>query len=251
MHKFFANSLFIGKKLQYLPHCHSTNKVAAELLTKSNPPEGMVVLTENQTAGKGQRGNHWESEPGKNLTFSIILYPNLLLIKDQFYLNMIISLGVADALKTELGIDVKVKWPNDILVNDKKISGILIENALRSTAIEHAIVGIGLNVNQTMFPVEKATSMAELTLMNYDLNNVFNQVIQSIEKYYLLIRSGDLKRIKQAYLSNLYWINEVHLFESDGVFSGQIVDIDDGGKLVVESNQQRDAYDIKEISFLK
>lgn len=251
MHKFFANSLFLAKKLEILPHCHSTNKVAADLLNKERPPEGTVILTEDQTAGKGQRGNQWESEPYKNLTFSIIFYPHFLLIRDQFYLNMIISLGISEALKPELGNEVKVKWPNDIYVNDYKICGILIENAIKGSMMEHSIIGIGLNVNQTLFSVDKATSMSELTLMNYDLNDVFNRVIQSIEKYYLLLRNGDLDKIKKAYLNNLYWINEVHLFESNGVFSGQIVNVDEVGRLVIESNQKRDTYDIKEVTFIK
>lgn len=251
MHKFFANSLFVGKKLEILPHCHSTNKVAVEMLTHEKLPEGTIILTENQTSGKGQRGNQWESEPHQNLTFSVIFYPGFLFIKDQFYLNMIASLAVADALKTFFAKDVKVKWPNDVYVNDKKICGILIENTLKGTVIEHSVIGIGLNVNQSEFTVEKATSMADLTLMNYDLNDVFNRVIQSIEKYYLLLRQGDLKSIRLIYLENLYWMKETHLFESNAVFSGQIVDIDEVGRLVVESGSHTNVYDFKEIKFLK
>ena len=250
MHKFFANSLFLGKKLEILPHCHSTNNVAVEMLGAGTQPEGTVVITENQMAGKGQRGNSWESEPHKNLTFSVILNPHFLAIKDQFYLNMITSLGILEALQTELN-EVTIKWPNDIYVQDKKICGILIENLLKGGLIEHSIVGIGLNVNQISFIDAKATSMAELTLQSYDLNDIFNRVIQSIEKYYLQMRNGNLSGIRKSYLSNLYWLNEVHLFEADTVFSGEIVDVDENGRLVVESNSYKTAYDIKEITFLE
>ncbi len=251
MNKFFANSLFVGKKLEILPHCHSTNRVAVKMVTHAKPPEGTIVLTENQTSGKGQRGNQWESESSQNLTFSIIFYPGFLFIKDQFYLNMIASLAVVDALKIFIANRIKVKWPNDVYVNDKKICGILIENTLKGTVIEHSVVGIGLNVNQSEFSIEKATSMADLTLISYDLNDVFNQVILSIEKYYLLLRQGGLKSIRQVYLENLYWMNEMHLFESNEIFSGQIVDIDEVGRLIVESGSERGAYGYKEIKFLK
>ena len=250
MHKFFANSLFIGKKLEILPHCHSTNNVALEMLNQAPQPEGTVVITENQTSGKGQRGNHWESEPYKNLTFSIILNPNFLAPADQFYLNMVASLGVSDALKSEL-TGVSIKWPNDIYARNKKISGILIENSLKGGVIENAVIGIGINVNQTDYREAKATSMAEITLQSYDLNDIFNRVIKSIEKYYLLMRQGSFARIREAYLSNLYWLNEVHLFQADTVFSGEIVDVDERGRLVIQSNAYRTAYDIKEIVFLE
>lgn len=251
MHKFFANSLFIGKKLEILPHCHSTNQVAGEILVKEKPHEGTIILTENQQAGKGQRGASWESNPGENLTFSIILYPSFLLIKHQFYLNIIVSLAVAGALRKHIGHGIKVKWPNDIYVGDKKICGILIENGLRGTQIEHTVVGIGLNVNQLEFKSEKATSLSEMTLEQYDLNVVFNEVIQNVEKHYLLLKSGQLERIKSLYLDNLYWINETHLFDANGVFSGQIVDVNESGKLIVESNHVKHSYDIKEIAFVE
>ncbi len=251
MHKFFANSLFLGKKVEILPHCHSTNEVAVEMLVHEKLPEGTIIITEDQTKGKGQRGNQWESEPGKNLTFSLVLYPKSLSIKDQFYLNMITSLGICSALRNFLSSGIKVKWPNDVYVNNRKICGILVENALKGSTIEQTVIGIGLNVNQTEFIVEKATSMADLTLMNYDLNEVFDKVVQSIEKYYLQLKHSELKSIRQDYLDNLYWMNELHVFDSNGVFSGQIVDIDENGKLVVESNNERAAYDIREISFIK
>ena len=251
MHKFFANSLFIGKKLENLPHCHSTNQIAGEMLNHDRPPEGTVVITDNQTAGKGQRGAQWESAAGQNLTFSILFYPHFLLIKHQFYLNMIISLGVARALQHELGGKVKIKWPNDILVSDKKICGILIENSLKGSKIEYSITGIGLNVNQKEFAYEKATSLSDLTLTDYDLNDVFNKVIRGIEQYYLMLKAGDLDKIRSDYLDNLYWLNERHVFDAQGIFSGQIVDVDETGKLLVETNHQVNAYDIKEIVFVE
>ena len=144
-----------------------------------------------------------------------------------------------------------MKWPNDIYVGDNKICGILIENSLKGTSIEHTTVGVGLNVNQELFSSDKATSMKEISLIKYDLAEVLDQVLQSIEKNYLKLRSGDLKGIQQEYLENLYWINETHLFDSNGIFSGVIVGVDEKGSLIVTSNGESSTYDIKEIRFIE
>ena len=158
---------------------------------------------------------------------------------------------MAEYASGELGTKVKVKWPNDIYVGDRKICGILIENSIRGNLIENTVVGIGFNVNQVEFEVDKATSLAELTLEDYDLMNVLESIIRSVEKYYLKLRSGKFDEIRKEYLSNLYWLNETHLFGADRVFSGQIVDIDAFGRLVIESNNERSTYDIKEIAFIE
>ena len=149
----------MGHSLVFMPECHSTNDEASRLIQNSNVLEGTVVITGNQTAGRGQRGNAWFSEPGKNLTFSILIKPSFLSVKNQFYLNIAFSLGLFDYLKEVLKTEVKIKWPNDILVNGKKICGILIENHLQAQHIQHSIVGIGLNVNQHHHLLATATSM--------------------------------------------------------------------------------------------
>ena len=141
-----------------LPSCRSTNQVASDLLSVKKPNEGLVVLTRNQTEGRGQRGSHWESEPGKNLTFSTILKPTFLPISRIFDLTIVASLAIVRSL-ADFGLEsCKIKWPNDIYCRDAKIAGILIENAVRANQIEWAIVGIGLNVNQTKFLTADATS---------------------------------------------------------------------------------------------
>ena len=251
MHKIFANSLFIGKKIEILPHCHSTNKIAGQMLGSGEAPEGTIILTHNQTAGKGQRGNSWESEPGKNLTFSLVLNPRFLSVRDQFFLNIITSLAVAETLERELGPWVKVKWPNDIYAKDQKICGILIENGLRGSTIESSVVGIGLNVNQTSFETGKATSMSEMTLKEYDLELLLEELVYSLERQYIRLRKGELKQLKREYHDKLYWMNEVHLFESEEVFSGQITGVDAQGKLVIQIAGQDSSFDIKEIRFIK
>lgn len=139
-----------GYNIIDLEECESTNSRLAGIARQS--PDGTVVITSRQTAGRGQRGNSWEAEPGKNLTFSLLLKPEQVAAHDQFYISEAVALGIADSLRRYLpGSPVTVKWPNDIYAGDKKICGILIENSLSGNLIGHSIAGIGINVNQRIF----------------------------------------------------------------------------------------------------
>ena len=141
MHKFFAKTLFLGKKVVFLPQCHSTNDHLAQLARDSKEPEGLTLYADQQSDGKGQRGNVWVSEPGKNILLSILLRPKFLLLQKQHYLNLITGLALIDVLNQEAS-DVVLKWPNDVYVGEKKIAGILIENNSRGNAIESSIIGV-------------------------------------------------------------------------------------------------------------
>lgn len=135
-------------RIVWLDSCGSTNDALTEI---DGADHGTVAVCRRQTAGRGQRGNKWESEPGKNLTFSILLCPDIE-ARSQFEMSMLVSLAVADFIDAVLGRRAaKVKWPNDIYVADGKICGILIENRLSGTMLERAVAGIGINVNQTVF----------------------------------------------------------------------------------------------------
>ena len=129
MYKILAKTVFVGKKIIFLPSCHSTNEVTSSFLENGGLPEGTIVVTNKQTAGRGQRGNTWESEPEKNLTFSTIFKPDFVSLAHQFQLNIVVSLGILDALNT-IKEGFQVKWPNDIYYGNKKICGILIQNSI-------------------------------------------------------------------------------------------------------------------------
>ena len=135
--------------LEKIEDVTSTNDYLSQLCKNNETKEFYTVWAERQTAGRGQRGNSWESEPGKNLTFSIVLYPTVLKARQQFYLSMLVSTAVVYALNNYTK-GFSVKWPNDIYWNDKKIAGILIENELEGNYVMQSIVGIGLNVNQEL-----------------------------------------------------------------------------------------------------
>ena len=251
MYKIPARTLFMGQKLIYVPECHSTNSLLNELNDKSQLPEGTVMITDKQTAGRGQRGNSWEAEPGLNLTFSLLLRPRFLEAKDQFLLSMAVSVAIAGALQVTIQQPIKLKWPNDIMVADKKIGGILIESQLQGTTLTCSVVGIGINVNQPSFIYMGATSMHTIAGRFFQLDDLFQPLMESIEHSYLDLRAGNLTSLKQRYLESLFKYNEPHWFESGGErFSGSIHDVDENGRLCVESQGAMRTFSFKEVKFL-
>ncbi|MFM9836948.1 MAG: biotin--[acetyl-CoA-carboxylase] ligase [Cyclobacteriaceae bacterium] len=252
MYKILASTLFFGKNIVFVPECHSTNTLLLDLAQRTSQPEGTLVISNKQTQGRGQRGNGWETEDGKNLTMSLLLKPTFLSIKDQFYLTIAVSLGVHDFLVQRLVGDVKIKWPNDVMVGEKKITGILIENSLAGEKLQQSVVGIGLNVNQKVFSVGIATSMALEVKKEFDLSTELNFLMERVEKRYLQLRSGKNVELKEAYLKNLYRIGEEHVFTSNGQrLTGKIEGVDESGKLKINSSGQVASFGLKEISFAR
>jgi BirA family biotin operon repressor/biotin-[acetyl-CoA-carboxylase] ligase len=253
MHNFEPNTLFIGKNLIYLPTCHSTNDIAAEKIQQSDVFEGTVIVTSYQTAGRGQRGNAWETAPDQNLTFSLILRPSFLRASEQFRLSMVVSLGVYDFLSEFLDESLRIKWPNDMFVGTQKIGGILIENILQGSSIGYSIVGIGLNINQLEFVVPTATSLRREVRQpfRYDLEPLLNKLLIQLEKNYLALKNDSFDGIKIRYLSKLFRYQEYHYFRRNGsLFIGQIVGVDETGRLAVETNNYLEYFDLKEIEFV-
>ncbi len=253
MYKILANTIFLGKDVHFLPDCHSTNDIALQMVRKSQAKEGTIVICGHQMSGKGQRGNVWVSEPGKNLTMSLVLKPDFLDISEQFFLNMSIAIGIRNFLDDYIP-NAKVKWPNDIVVPGfGKIGGVLIENILTGSSWEYSVVGIGINVNQISFSNPKATSMVKISQNNFDLNELFRLIITRIEQSYLKLKKGKIQEIRREYLSHLYLLNQKAAFESDGKeFLGEIQGVDDSGKLQIadEARGVRE-FDLKEVVFLE
>lgn len=162
--------------VEVLPSATSTNAVARERAA-AGVPSGHTVMAVEQTAGRGQRGNSWEAEPGANATFSIVIRPEGIGAREQFIVSQAVSLAVVDALAAR-GIEACVKWPNDIYVGERKICGILIENVLRGTALTVSVAGIGINVNQVVFRSDapNPVSMAMLTGDSYEPLDIVRDV---------------------------------------------------------------------------
>ena len=251
MYKILANTLFLGKDLLYLPECHSTNDVALQKYKNKEASEGSIIITDRQTAGRGQRGNRWDSEPHQNLTFSLVLTPRFLAPREQFGLNMAVTLGIRAGLSPFLP-DVLVKWPNDIVhATEGKLGGILIENTINHRGIELSIIGIGLNINQTAFDYPNATSVAAITGATLVKEKVFASVLLHLEKFYLLLKKEGARQIKPLYLSHLFRLDELSSYDDGEKFLGKITGITDEGKLVIQKESGSiHQYAFKEVRFV-
>ena len=251
MYKILANTLFLGKEIIYLPTCHSTNDVASDLVSNSATLEGVFVITDQQIKGKGQRGNTWLSQKGENIMFSLILKPTFLNPMKQFYLNMISSLAVMRTVQHFLPNElIRVKWPNDVLVGQEKVAGILIENSLSGSEVSSSIFGIGLNVNQNDFQGLNATSMAKKANVQFDKQQVLEILFSEIERLYLALNNRDELGIKAEYLENLYGYGSKIRLYSEYEFEGEIIDVDNSGLLNVRDGANVHEFDFKEVTFL-
>ncbi|MBX0291043.1 biotin--[acetyl-CoA-carboxylase] ligase [Hymenobacter sp. HSC-4F20] len=249
----YPQTLFTGQQLVWLPECPSTNTEAQQLAVQNRATDGCCVITDKQTAGRGQRGNQWEAAPGENLTLSVVWRPTFLAATDQFLLSQAVALAVHDWLTTLLGPDpaLRVKWPNDIFFGSQKLGGILIENTLSGAKIQHSIVGIGLNINQQQFGVPTATSLSRLTNRVYMLPTLAARLLESLERRYLQLRAGKISQLRTEYLRVLYRFQEEHEYESAGQrFRGQIVGVDEAGRLAVASRGHLHYFDLKQIRYL-
>ena len=251
------NTLFVGQNIIELDQVDSTNTYATNLIKQLDIPEGSVIFTRNQTNGRGQLGNIWRAERGKNLTFSLILHPGFLPVDKQFYLSKITSLAVLGMLTEILNTsryDIKIKWPNDILVNNEKIGGILIENILRSNFLQSSVIGVGININQIDFSgiEKKATSLATLLGKEFDIREILNLFCTHFEAYYLMIRQMHFDTITQLYLNKLYRFNEWAGFSVNGkMFHSMIINVEENGLLVLSDSKNKvSKFNFKEIVFL-
>ncbi|MFN3316125.1 MAG: biotin--[acetyl-CoA-carboxylase] ligase, partial [Raineya sp.] len=145
--------------------CQSTNLTALELIENDDYFEGTTIITDHQTAGRGQQENTWEAEQGQNITLSVILTPQMLKVQEQFFLNMAVTLAIYDLLQGLVSnpTALKIKWSNDLLYQNKKICGILIQNIISGQNIAKSVVGIGININQMTFKESQAISLAQIT----------------------------------------------------------------------------------------
>jgi BirA family transcriptional regulator, biotin operon repressor / biotin---[acetyl-CoA-carboxylase] ligase len=247
-------TLFTGHQLVFLPQCDSTNRIAQDLVIKNKATEGCVVITGCQTQGRGQRGNTWEAAPNQNVTLSVVLHPGFLAIGQQFYLNICTSLAVLDLVQGFLpahAADIKVKWPNDIYYGNKKLGGILIENTIRGKLLQHAILGIGLNINQISFAHPGAVSWQMITGKPYSLRAVVEGLLEKLEARYLALRQGKWESLKREYLQQLYRYQQEHFFRVEHqTVAGTILGIDAHGQLGVQIGGKVRYFDFKEIAFV-
>ncbi len=238
-------------KITWLAETVSTNHEATQHLTSA--AEGSVWATLHQTAGRGQQGNRWESEAGKNLLFSLLLRPEWLPADYQFYISKVTSLGVRDFL-VQQGLETSIKWPNDGYADNRKMVGILIEHHLGGNVLNASVIGIGINLNQEKFVSDapNPTSFKLETGRSLDLQKVLPEVIACIMYRYRQLEQGLLKQLDDDYRHHLYRFDEWHWFEKNGKrFRGKIAGVHRSGELSMEhDNGVVKNYVFKEIAFV-
>lgn len=240
----------------HIPQVDSTNRYAHQLITSGSAGEGDVITTHNQTSGVGQVDNFWESEPGKNLTMSIIVEPRHLEASNQFVITQQVSLAIWQTIKSYLkGHNVYIKWPNDIYVNSLKLGGVLIQNFILGSSISFSIIGIGININQRDFlsDAPNPVSMAQITNESFDITMVRDSILNRFNDHYNdSLYTHSFIGLKQQYLSKLFRINELTSFEdSQGKFRGKIKDVDEYGRLIImKETGMVSKYLLKEVKMI-
>lgn len=233
----------------------STNVYLKELMQEASLADFTIVIANEQLNGKGQMGSSWQSEKGKNLTFSVLKHHANLNVRDQFYLNMVVSLAIFKTLNSFKIPDIHIKWPNDILSGKNKICGILIENIFFGQKITSSVIGIGLNVNQTQFAgLPNVSSLQLLKGKNFDLDEVLNLVVKNLEKLFIDFEKGLQESLKEAYLNVLFRKDKVSTFtnlKNNELFTGIIRNVSEEGKLIVQVEDEiLKSFDLKEVKLM-
>ncbi|MDR2825123.1 MAG: biotin--[acetyl-CoA-carboxylase] ligase [Prevotellaceae bacterium] len=241
----------------HLSETPSTNALMTEMLRVKTLPSGFVVAADFQSAGRGQANSKWETERGKNLTFSILYFPENLLAIENFIISQAAALAVKTVLDNEIAAFTddrfSVKWSNDVYFQDKKICGILIENTLKVNVIQHSIIGIGININQTAFHSGEPNpiSLSQITHQNHNLKDILHKICEEI--FFILENKKEYCEVKTNYFNSLYRLDGFYLFQTpDGeTFSAKIFAIENDGKLILatENGEKRGFY-FKEVRFL-
>jgi len=239
----------IGQKFILLDEVDSTNNYTAKLLSEGKMAHGTVILADKQTAGRGQRGNSWHSASGKQFTGSIYAVTAFLSVERYWYLNLAVALAVQETIQRFISPDVQIKWPNDVLVNDKKIAGILIETQWNSGSIVGAIIGVGINLQQES-ELPSSCSISEFTDQEMETLEIARQLAVLLELQFERLRQGNWTAILNDYHA-LLWKKDVLIdarIENDWQ-QGYIRGIDGIGNLLFEINGEEQSFGLKEISF--
>lgn len=238
----------LNKNIIHFKEVNSTNETARKYLKENKLQDNFVITADFQSSGKGQLLNSWNSESGKNLLISIVLNVDIKLT-NQFYLNIVSSLSVIDVLEKYNFNNSSIKWPNDILINKKKVGGILIKNFVKHDIINQTIIGLGLNINQTDFINfnRKATSFCLESNASYSVKKIRDEFLKKITKRL----SMSEEKNSDDYFSSLYLKDKDSIFEVDNSIKiGKIRSVSREGFLVVEFEDSTEKFKLQEIKYL-
>lgn len=232
---------------------HSTNSYLQDYCKQQQSSAFTTVVTNYQTAGRGQRGNTWESEAGRNLLFSFVLFPDFMKARRQFLLSQIVSLSIKEVLDG-YAEGISIKWPNDIYWKERKICGMLIENELIGSTICQSIAGIGININQQEFHSQapNPVSLWQITRKEHNCREILAQIMTRVKEYYGLLLQGDFERIATLYQEALFRKGGLHPYaDSNGKFLAEIVCVEPEGFLVLKDPSGKERkYAFKEVQYL-
>ncbi len=228
----------------------SSNNYAMQQVHDGLAKHGMAWFASEQTAGKGQRGKNWASEKGKNIALSLVLEPGKLKITNQFHLSAAIALTAFELLKTYAGEEIKIKWPNDLYWRDRKAGGVLIENKFQGKTWKWAVIGIGINVNQTEFNKDliNPVSLKQVTGKTFDVIKLAKEL------HFLLMKNleaaRNLDETLQRYNEQLYKINQLVTLRKAGIkFETVIKEVSPQGKLITVDAIERE-FDFGEVEWV-
>ena len=232
----------------------STNTYLKKIISDKDVRDSTIVTAKFQTKGRGQTGSNWESEDSKNLICSIYKKDLGVKVKDQFIISMLVSLALIKTLKKNNLPNLSIKWPNDIMSDNKKICGILVENIVKQNYIKYSVIGIGLNVNQTIFDnLPNASSIKNITGTTHNKDEILEELADNINKFFERIDKFNSEMIFKKYVELLYRINIPSTFKnSKGEnFTGLIIGVTKLGKLnIMLEDNNLESYDLKEIKIL-
>ena len=244
-----------------LPTVDSTNLFVREMLAEESTgqvlsaatlPGFTLVVADDQTRGRGQQGNSWETERGKNLTFSLLCHPDFIKPSEQFLLSQCMAVAIREVLARYVD-GVEVKWPNDIYVGEKKISGTLIECDLQGKHISNCIIGVGININQTVFRSDapNPTSLQLLTGKAHDREAILTAIVQTFQQGYEALQQGGAEALRAQYRAHLYRRTGFHRYRDvRGEFMAEIADVEPTGHMLLRfENGNTVRYEFKEVKF--
>lgn len=236
-------------KIEHIAETTSTNDEVRNIATRCDD-DVVVCYTDYQTAGRGQKGNSWESEGGMNLLCSLLLKNTDVMAREQFCISEAVSLAIIDAVRETSEVECTIKWPNDIYVGDKKLCGILIENRLKGSSISECVIGIGLNLNQMEFKSDapNPVSLKLITGADYDAEAILRLIVEKMQRWLQIPR----QQLQEQYHSCLYRREGYFPYiDADGGFKARIHHVEPHGILVLEREDgQLNEYAFKEVSFI-
>jgi len=249
----------------HLPETDSTNSTARAIASGGNSclHEVLLVTTDHQTAGRGQRGNTWESEEGKNLLFSLVIYPHALPAAQQFVICELVSVALCEALSRYTS-GIQIKWPNDIYYHDHKLGGILIEHDIEGTNLSRTIIGIGLNVNQTRFTSDAPNPISLHQILGKAINreSLLSAISESILEHLAVLDTEtseeplsarkSKKEIHRSYLAQLYRRDVPAQYRDEqGVFTAILRHVLPDGRIILEDVEGKcRQYLFKEVAYI-